>query len=1033
MPDSFIHLHVHSNYSMMRGVSSAENLCKRAKEAGFNTFALTDSNGFYGLIHFLEAARRYGIRPIVGTHLQTKTEQAVVLAKTPLGYELLSDLIARRHLQKSFSLIHEFPDSRQHLAVLGTSPNLLKALGPRADCWLEVVAGPSSREALKIANNLRIPPVASNAVYFAHPDDYSLHRLVRAIDLNCTLSGLPSDEVVQPERWFKSAQQMTRQFPNNPEALANTVRLAGQCYTAWDHSRTIFPHYQDRQDDHFSLLQKQCRDGIRRRYGRSNKAIEQRLAEELDLIDSKGYVDYFLVVADIVRRRPIHCGRGSAAASLVSYLLGITHVDPIRHNLLFGRFLNPQRKDHPDIDVDFPWDERDDLLDELLEYYGPQRMASVANHVGFGGRAAVREVAKVYGIPAGEIKEVTRRMSFWTRPGRIRERIAAHPKFRTFSLDPPWPEILELATRLESIPRHLSVHCGGVILVPDRVTRYVPVERSAKGVNIIQWEKDQTEEAGLVKIDLLGNRSLAVIRDTLAAIQTNTGNVLDYAALNPLDDPATLELIRRGDTMGVFYVESPAMRQLQRKTRRGDFEHLVIHSSIIRPAANRYIQEYIRRLHGIPYQPLHPSLRETLAETYGILVYQEQVVQVAMILAGFDWAEADGLRKVLSKKSTQQLSNYRERFFKGCLKKGVSLETANSIWDMFTSFAGYSFCKPHSASYALVSFKSAYLKVHYPAEFMAAVISNGGGYYSTFAYVSEARRLGIAVLGADINQSDWSYVGKEMTIRVGLQQLQHIHRRTLENILEERGQNGRFKSIEDFLRRVELSPADAPILVKSGALDCLAESLNQPQLLWLVEARLNSRGHGGRSIPTNKPNQMKLYDRHTEITIPSLPDLTSQQKWQHEIETLGFVLSVHPLQMLEPSIRTLPCPIVSASDLTQHIGQKVWVLGWPITRKEVVTKEGEPMEFVTFEDRTAIYETVFFPEAFKHFCQDLDHNRAYLLHGRVESEFGTVSVTVDRLRRIAPRTGKKHDSSHDRPILLEQFANVPAEKSADTR
>jgi len=1011
MSDSFIHLHVHSNYSMMRGVSSAEALCKTAKEAGFNTFALTDSNGFYGLIHFLDAARRYDIRPIVGAHFQTRAEEAVILAKTPLGYEFLSDLITRRHLQKSFSLIHEFPDSRRHLAVLSMDPNLLKALSSRADCWLEVVAGPSSREALKIANNLKIPPIASNAVYFAHPDDYSLHRLVRAIDLNRTLSDLPSDEVVHPECWFKSAKQMSRHFPNSPEALANTVKLAGQCYTAWDHSRTIFPHYQDRQDDHFSLLLKQCRNGILWRYGRSSEAIEKRLAEELDLIGSKGYVDYFLVVADIVRRRPIHCGRGSAAASLVSYLLGITHVDPIHHNLLFGRFLNPQRKDHPDIDVDFPWDERDDLLDELLEYYGPQRMASVANHVGFGGRAAVREVAKVYGIPAVEIKQVTRRMSFWTHPERIRERVAAHPKFRAFSFDPPWPEILDLATRLESIPRHLSVHCGGVILVPDNVTRYVPVERSAKGTNIIQWEKDQTEQAGLVKIDLLGNRSLAVIRDSLAAVQKNTGRVLDYASLNPLDDPATLELIRRGDTMGVFYVESPAMRQLQQKTRRGDFEHLVIHSSIIRPAANRYIQDYIRRLHGIPYRPLHPSLKETLAETYGILVYQEQVVQVAMILAGFDWAEADGLRKVLSKKSTQLLSNYRERFFNGCLKRGISHEVANSIWDMFTSFAGYSFCKPHSASYALVSFKSAYLKAHYPAEFMAAVVSNGGGYYSTFAYVSEARRMGIAVLGPDINQSDWNYVGREMTIRVGFQQLQNIHRGTLEKILEERNKNGHFKSIEDFLQRVDLPSADAPILVKGGALDGLAEGFNRPQLLWLVEARLNSQGHGGRSIAANKSNQMKLFGRHTEITIPSLPDLTSQQKWQQEIETLGFVFSVHPLQMLEPSVRTLPCPIIPASDLAQHIGRKVWVLGWPITRKEVVTKDGEPMEFVSFEDRTAIYETVFFPEAFKRFCQDLDTNRAYLLHGRVESEFDTVSLTVDRLRRIL-LTGKRHDSSH---------------------
>jgi len=997
--DSFVHLHVHSNFSMMRGVSSAENLCKAAKTAGFNTLAITDTNGFYGLIHFLEAARQYGIRPIVGAHLQTKTETVVILAKTPTGYELLSDLITRRHLQENFSLLKEFPNSPRHLALLSSAPNLLKAMNGRADCWVEVPAGPHSRKALKIANDLKIPPIASNAVYFAHPDDYSLHRLLRAIDLNRTLSDLPPEEVAQADQWLKSTAQMLVHFPNCPEALANSVKLARQCHTAWNHSHTIFPHYQDQQGDHFTLLLEECRKGIHWRYGQTSTAIEKRLAEEIQLIRSKGYVDYFLVVADIVRRRPIHCGRGSAAASLVSYLLGITHVDPMRHNLLFGRFLNPQRQDHPDIDVDFPWDERDELLHELVEHYGVDRLASVANHVGFGGRAALREVAKVYGVPAAEIKQVTRRMSSWTHPARISERLEVHPKFQGFPLDPPWPEIFQLASRLESIPRHLSVHCGGVILAPDRISRYVPMERSANGNHIVQWEKDQTEKAGLVKIDLLGNRSLAVIRDALAAVKKNTGTFLDYAAFNPLDDPATLKLIGRGNTMGVFYVESPAMRQLQHKTRRGDFEHLVIHSSIIRPAANRYIQEYIHRLHGAPYQPLHQSLKQTLEETYGILVYQEQVVQVAMILAGFDWAEADGLRKVLSKKSTQQLSSYRQRFSEGCSQRGVSEEVVNIIWDMFTSFAGYSFCKPHSASYALVSFKSAYLKAHYPAEFMAAVLSNGGGYYSTFAYISEARRMGVEVLGPDVNQSDWSYRGKGKRIRIGLQQLQNIRQTALENILRQRDKYGPFTSVENLMQRVDITPADAIVLAKSGALDCLSRGLNRPQLLWLMEAILNSRVQWERRS-VGKSSQLNLFHRSSKIMPPLLPDLTAQQKWRHETETLGFVLSVHPLVIFEKAIHALPYPLVTASDLGQHIGRRVWLLGWPITRKEIVTKEGELMEFVSFEDQTAIYETVFFPKAFNRFCQYLDADRAYVLYGRVESEFDTVSVAVQRLQAI---------------------------------
>ncbi len=1010
MNPSFVHLHVHSYYSMMRGVSSVDALCRAAADADYAHLALTDTNGFYGLIRFLEAARRHRIEPVVGVHLQTKAESAVLLAKTPKGYEILSDVTTQRHLEASFSLVESLPEAPADVALLSGDPQLLKALRSRVDCWVEVTPGSRGRSALRLARELGLPPVATNPVYFAHPDDYPLHRLVRTIDCNATLSTVSPDELAQPDQWLKPPPDMAVHFPHCPEALTNAVRLARSCHTAWDHSRLVFPHYQDQAADHFELLHEKCRQGILWRYGRSSEAVETRLHEELELIRAKGYVDYFLVVADIVGRRPIHCGRGSGAASLVSYLLGITHVDPIRHRLLFGRFLNPERKDPPDIDVDFPWDERDALSEELLRHYSPERLAAVANHVGFGARAAVREVAKVYGIPAAEIKEMTRRMSSWTEPGRIGDRIARHPKFRGVVLDPPWPEILQLAGRLESLPRHLSVHCGGIILAPDRVSRYVPVQRSAKGMQVIQWEKDQTETAGLVKIDLLGNRSLAVIRDALAAIRENTGQTIDYAAFNPVDDPATQDLIRRGETMGVFYVESPAMRQLQQKTQRGDFEHLVIHSSIIRPAANRYIREYIERLHGKPFQPIHPSLGDILAETYGVLVYQEDVVQVAMALAGFSWGEADGVRKVISKKSHEQLQDYRRRFFEGCARRGVSDAVVRAVWDMFLSFAGYSFCKPHSASYALVSFKSAYLKAHHPAEFMAAVISNGGGYYCTRAYISEARRMGLTVLGPDVNASDWAYRGQAGVIRMGWQQLQNIRRETLENLVEERRRNGPFRSLEDFLSRVPLQAAEAVVLVKSGALDRLplerdlrpamtaplatlpetaagSRGLNRPQRLWLVTSWIN------RTLPRGRSGAPLPFSPRT-ISVPPLQELSSRQRWQQEMEALGLILSVHPLALVEESVRRLPHRLVNASELPRYVGKRVWVLGWLVTRKEVMTRGGESMEFVSFEDETAIYETVFFPRVFQRFCQKLDTGRGYLLHGQVESEFGAVSVTV---------------------------------------
>ena len=1004
MSENFVHLHVHSHYSMMHGVSSVKDLCQAAVRAGFKSLAVTDINGVYGAINFLAAARQCGIRPILGAHFRSRDETAVLLAKTPRGYEILSEILTRRHMEEHFSLVRDLPECHEDLAALSENPEVLKALRSRAETFVEATAGPGSRRALVMARELGIPPVATNAVHFAEPAGYSLHRLIRAIDLNKTLSTLPPEEVVSPDRWLKPVEAMAAHFPSCPEAQANAVRLAHRCHTDWDRFPTIFPSYGNREDDHFALLEEQCRKGIRRRYGKTDAAIEKRLSEELELIRAKGFIDYFLVVNEIVGRRAIHCGRGSAAASLVSYLLGITHVDPIGHNLLFGRFLNPERRDPPDIDVDFPWDERDGLLEELRACYGPERMAHVANHTGLAARAAVRETAKVYGIPAAEIKEVTRRINFWALASTLEGHIAAHPRFRDFPLDPPWPEIIRIAGRLESLPRNLSTHCGGIILVPDRVTRYVPVQRSAKGVSIIQWEKDQAETAGLVKIDLLGNRSLAVIRDTLAAVEKNTGKHIDYASLNPITDPATQELLASGETMGVFYVESPAMRQLQQKTRRGDFDHLVIHSSIIRPAANRYIQEYIRRLHGAPYEPLHPDLAELLHESYGIMVYQEHVVQAAMILASFSWGEADGLRKVISKKSIEQISDYRQRFFDGCARRGVSPETAENVWGMFRSFAGYSFCKPHSASYALVSFKSAYLKVHHPAEFMAAVISNGGGYYSTFAYVSESRRMGLEVVGPDINLSDWNWKGKGKSIRMGFQQLRDIQGETMTALLDDRKRNGPFVSLDDLTRRVGFTQTDASVLVKSGALDSLASGLSRPQMLWIVQARLRQdhiRGSAGKEAQRHA-----FPSRAGKTAPPALPDFTPAQKRLHERETLGFLLSVHPLKLAEPFVRGLAHRVVPASDLGNLAGRRVWTVGWPVTRKEVFTKQKESMEFISFEDTTAIYETVFFPAVFRRFCQKVDMNRAYLLYGDVQSEFGAASLNVLDVKRLTESEGK---------------------------
>jgi error-prone DNA polymerase len=615
----------------------------------------------------------------------------------------------------------------------------------------------------------------------------------------------------------------------------------------------------------------------------------------------------------------------------------------------------------------------------------------IANHVAFRARAAVREIAKVYGLPASEIASVTERLARTWRFDNVAEAVDEHPVFRNLSLPEPWPEILSLSQKIEGLPRHLSVHCGGVVVVPDALSDFVASERAPKGVNIIHWEKDQAEDFGLVKMDLLGNRSLAVIRDGLAAVETNYGVVIPYDRWNPIDDPKTQSLMARGDTMGVFYVESPAMRQLQKKTEKGDYEHLVIHSSIIRPAANNFIREYVRRLRGEPYDPLHPILEEVLTETYGIMVYQEDVARVSIAMAGFDAADADLLRKILTKKRVgRKLDDFRNQFYRGAAERGVDRETVEKVWDMILSFSGYSFCKPHSASYALVSYKSCYLRAHYPAELMAAVLSNQGGYYGAFAYISEAKRMGLDVLPPDINASGKAYSGVRRRIRVGLMQIKGLSEEAREAVVEERERAGPFRRFDAFLRRADIDPSHIRLLIRAGAFDSIAEGASRPQMLWRLAEWKHSRSR-------TRVGNLPLFREETPEPPEALP-YDERTVLLHEVETLGFLLSRHPLTLYRERLKGLR--IVSGDEMARHVGRRVNMVGWWVTGKMVLTKNEEPMEFVSFEDTTAIYEATFFPRTYARFCHMLSRQRPYLLRGKVEEDFGAFQLVVDDVRLL---------------------------------
>ncbi len=1000
MSSPFVHLHVHSSYSPMQGVPSLETLCRTARAQGAEILALTDTNGLYGAIRFLEVARASGIKPILGTELTYRTERAVLLAKTTAGYGNLCRILSARHNDDAFDFIATVTQHRDGLIILSDDQAALAEWHRQTpeDLFVELTAGPDMAETLAFSRRSGLPPVATTRAQFVAPSDYQLHRLLRAIALNTTLSRLPDDACCKPTHWMMPSADLARQFPHVPEALANSGHIAEKCATDWNFKHIIFPSFRHLSATQaFDRLRAKTYDGANWRYGALSPVVSARIEHELAVIRDKGYADYFLVVEKIVRQAPRTCGRGSAAASIVSYCLGITHVDPVRHHLVFERFLNPGRHDPPDIDIDFPWDERDDVLARVFAQYGEGSAAMVANQNTLAIRAAIRETAKVYGLPSTEIGRVLplilRQTDHFVAAADMESHKWTTQLCRHARLHAPWPAILQWAVQLEGHFRNLSLHCGGIVLVPDEIRRYVPVERSAKGVPVIQWEKDQAEEAGLVKIDLLGNRSLAVIRDAVAAIARHTGRQIDYATWDPLSDEATKALIRRGDTMGCFYVESPATRLLLKKlwdtmpaaqqARADDFEYLTIVSSIIRPAAHRFVDDFIRRAHGESYRPLHPTLHEALSETFGIMVYQEDVMKVAVALGGFSIEDGDQLRKILSKKHKQrQLRDYQRQFYAGALARGADLRAIEQIWAMIMSFAGYSFCKPHSASYAQVSFKSAYLRAHYPAEFIAAVISNQGGFYSTFAYVSEARRMGLAIQPPDLNESNWAYQGREKSLHVGLMQIKGLRQDTVTTMTAKRAIQGPFRSLQDFLERVQPDPSQARQLIKAGCFDRIAGELTRPALLWRLLA----------------------WQQHASPAyLPIPPEYSLSELIAQEIETFGFPLRCHPLDLV--STGHVPAKTVPACEMAQHIGRSITMMGVLITEKIVHTKQGEPMEFVSFEDLSGLYDATIFPDMYRKTCHLLGTNRAYIIEGRVEAHFAAVTLTVTAIRRASYRQG----------------------------
>ena len=969
----FTHLQVHSCYSLLYGPRTPAEIAAAARASGFEALALTDINSLYGVHAFINACVREGLQPIVGAELRHGGERAVVLVKTREGFSHLTQILTGLKMRKDFNLARSLADHGRDLTILTESDRLLETLAGKGHDLYALIT-PFTQKTVRAARRLSLPLAAAGDVTFLSREDWAVHRVLRAVAEKSAVPALKPETLAPADALLFPVEDAGRLFSDYPEAIANVEKIASGCRFHDIFNGFIFPEYGEKGRS-AALLRRRVYAGAEQRYGELSETVVERIEYELGIIEAKGFSPYFLIVADIVSRASRTCGRGSGAASIVSYSLGITNVDPIRHNLYFERFLNPERKDPPDIDIDFAWDERDEIIASVMSSYGTDYAAMVCTHIHFKARSAIRETARVFGMPDSEIAVMEKSLF----------RFNSSPE-----LDASWREILRLAERVKGLPRHLGVHVGGVVLTPRPVSYYAPVERAPKGVPVIAWDKDDAERAGLVKIDLLGNRSLAVVRDALANLACN-GITIDPHTWNPIDDEKTKTLLAEGRSMGVFYVESPAMRQLQKKTGRGDFEHLVIHSSIIRPAANKFIAEYVRRLKGGAYVPLHPDLEHILSETYGIMVYQEDVSKAAIALAGFSSAEADGLRKILSKKDRDlKLAEYRKKFFSQAASRSVSIGVIEKIWEMIGSFDGYSFCKPHSASYAMVSFQSAYLKAHHPAEFMAAVLSNGGGYYSALAYVSECGRMGLAIHQPDVNQSALRYTGKEGVVRVGLSAIRRLRAETMIAIVREREAGGPYADLEDFVHRVDLSQPDAGALAASGALDSISGGRSRREQLWdmaLCRFPEPTRDAAPRLFTGPIIGAGRSLKRASRIDI-----------LKNEYLSLGFICGAHPMVLWEKSIASVKRK--RAVDLPRLVGREATLVGWLVTRKEVLTAKGEPMEFVSFEDESDIFETVLFPRAYLAFSDELDEPRPFLIRGKVEDDNGAVSVTVRHVENL---------------------------------
>ncbi|MDO9086335.1 MAG: DNA polymerase III subunit alpha [Anaerolineaceae bacterium] len=1029
---AFVHLHAYSYFSFMEGLISPSDLVNAARENGMAVLAMCDHRCLSGVVEFSQACQDAGLQPIYGLTAEVEWKdqrgEMVFLVQNQQGWSNLCNLSSKL-MQESgeHRSVLRLDDLKNHhqglIALSGGQRSILDFFVQTTQIslakeWLKILGNIftdgfyveiqqhsldqeiHARRVVDVARDSGIPMVATQSIYYLSLDQTGLQKTLSAMRENCRISDIKPENVAPKNSYFTTQQEMFNRFHWIPEAIQNTVRIASLCNWRIPSGEVHFPEVPIPPGKTVSqVLREKAESGAKKRYKQITAQIQSRLDHELEIIAARGYEPIFLIVEELLnfaRQKGVpFSSRGSAASSLVAYCLEITNPEPLGLNLFFERFLNPARTSPPDIDTDLCSRRREVVIQHVFDTYGADRVSMVGTINRFRPRSALGEVAKAYGISATEIRQWVNQLPYFGF-----QRTSAEEKDNPFaglkSAYPGHERIFKDAQALLKQPRHLSMHPGGVLVAPGPITDWVPLSGSAsKNFTITQFDLEGVEAFGLVKIDLLGIRGLSVLGDVAEMIyswrRTEYQHAMQVLEQIPLEDADTTERVRNGQTIGCFQIESPGMRSTLREIQAETANDIMAALALYRPGPLRggMRDAFIRRFKKLEkVEHIHPILEPVLAETYGVILYQEQVLRIAHEVGGLSLVDADLLRRAMSHFDPgEQMKTLRARFIDGFQNRNVPMETAERIWDMMAAFAGYGFPKAHAASYARVAWQAAWCKTHFPAEFMVSVLANGGGYYSQRVYLSEVRRMGLVVHPPHINHSSYQfsvrYPQGQAVLYMGLDQVHGLTHQTQKRIKEERP----FSNLNDFLSRVNPRRTEVENLIRCGGLDGFG---NVPDML--------------NSITTGswKKDQFSLFNWQND----SSEDWSSAERSLAQEQILGVSVDVHPLELVRDQITAVGA--ISTADANYHVGESVVIAGLRLSSHRARTARGELMLFLSIEDLEGMMEVVFFPQVYHQYRQILRSSGPFLIRGVVEHnpEEGDLWMRAEKVKICSPSGNK---------------------------